>query len=158
MNQVLAQPTFQPGFRIVCRCPAMLWRLNCCASPLYCRPLPYQERLWGRTAAAGRRRPGGSGLIRGAEGPLTSRTTSRQPVVMIERTNVRGSGKPPEPRYGRIIGEGDAVAQLITTLGPRNADELGPILPHEHVFVDLRTWDKPGHAQADAADVIALIA
>ena len=50
------------------------------------------------------------------------------------------------------------MAQLITTLGPRNADELGPILPHEHVFVDLRTWDKPGHAQADAADVIALMA
>ncbi len=47
---------------------------------------------------------------------------------------------------------------LITTLGPKRADELGLILPHEHVFVDLRTWDQPGYAQAAAADVIALMA
>jgi phosphotriesterase-related protein len=47
---------------------------------------------------------------------------------------------------------------LITTLGPRHADELGMILPHEHVFVDLRTPDQPGYAQADAADVVALMA
>ena len=46
------------------------------------------------------------------------------------------------------------MPQLITTLGPKHADELGMILPHEHVFVDIRTWDQPGYAQADAADVI----
>ena len=50
------------------------------------------------------------------------------------------------------------MTQLITTLGPKNADELGLILPHEHVFVDLRTWDQPGYAQAEAADVLALMA
>jgi phosphotriesterase-related protein len=50
------------------------------------------------------------------------------------------------------------MAQLITTLGPKNADELEMILPHEHVFVDLRTWDQPGYAQAEAGDVIALMA
>ena len=50
------------------------------------------------------------------------------------------------------------MAQLITTLGPKRADELGLILPHEHVFVDLRTWDQPGYAQAETADVIALMA
>ena len=50
------------------------------------------------------------------------------------------------------------MARLITTLGPKNAVELGVILPHEHVFVDLRTWDQPGYAQAETADVIALIA
>src|SRR5688572_20390704 len=50
------------------------------------------------------------------------------------------------------------MANLITTLGPKSADELGLILPHEHVFVDLRTWDQPGYAQAETADVIALIA
>jgi phosphotriesterase-related protein len=50
------------------------------------------------------------------------------------------------------------MAQLITTLGPKGADELGLILPHEHVFVDLRTWDQPGYAQAETADVIALMA
>jgi len=50
------------------------------------------------------------------------------------------------------------MAQLITTLGPKNTDELGMILPHEHVFVDLRTWDQPGYAQAEVSDVIELMA
>ena len=49
------------------------------------------------------------------------------------------------------------MTKLITTLGPKSADELGMILPHEHIFVDLRTWDQPGYAQADAADVIKLM-
>ncbi len=31
------------------------------------------------------------------------------------------------------------------------------LLPHEHVFVDLRTWDQPGYAEADPAAVIALM-
>jgi phosphotriesterase-related protein len=47
---------------------------------------------------------------------------------------------------------------LITTLGPLPAEALGLILPHEHVFVDLRTWDQPGYGQAEAADVVALMA
>jgi phosphotriesterase-related protein len=50
------------------------------------------------------------------------------------------------------------MSYLITTLGPKRADELSMILPHEHVFVDLRTWDQPGYAQAETADVIALMA
>ena len=50
------------------------------------------------------------------------------------------------------------MAHLVTTLGPKRADELGPILPHEHVFVDLRTWDQPGYGEAEAADVVALMA
>jgi phosphotriesterase-related protein len=48
--------------------------------------------------------------------------------------------------------------RLITTLGPLSAGQLGAILPHEHVFVDLRTWDQPGYAQADPAAVVALMA
>jgi phosphotriesterase-related protein len=32
------------------------------------------------------------------------------------------------------------------------------ILAHEHVFVDLRTWDQEGYAQANAEDVISLMA
>jgi len=47
--------------------------------------------------------------------------------------------------------------RLITALGPRRRSELGLILPHEHIFVDLRTWDKPGYAQADPQDVLALM-
>jgi phosphotriesterase-related protein len=50
------------------------------------------------------------------------------------------------------------MPNLITTLGSKRADELGVILPHEHVFVDLRTWDRPGYGQANAADVVALMA
>src|SRR5262249_62275807 len=50
------------------------------------------------------------------------------------------------------------MTTLFTTLGPKQAGELGMNLPHEHVFVDLRTPDQPGYAQADAADVVALMA
>ena len=49
------------------------------------------------------------------------------------------------------------MASIMTTLGPRRADELGMLLPHEHVFVDLRTWDQPGYAEADPAAVTALM-
>ena len=66
-----------------------------------------------------------------------------------------GATATPSPTYSI---EEQTMPQLITTLGPRNADELGMILPHEHVFVDLRTWDQPGYAQADAADVVRLMA
>ena len=47
---------------------------------------------------------------------------------------------------------------LVTTLGGRGADELGMVLPHEHVFVDLRTWDQPGYAEADPGAVVELMA
>lgn len=50
------------------------------------------------------------------------------------------------------------MKRLITTLGPFTKDQLGMILPHEHVFVDLRTPDEPGYAQADPADVVRLMA
>lgn len=51
-----------------------------------------------------------------------------------------------------------SVKRLITTLGPISSDYLGMILPHEHIFVDLRTWNQPSYAQAEASDVIALMA
>ena len=47
---------------------------------------------------------------------------------------------------------------LFTTLGPLTADQLGMILPHEHVYVDLRTPDTPGYASGSAADVVRLMA
>src|SRR4026207_1668212 len=50
------------------------------------------------------------------------------------------------------------MARIITTLGPMAGDQLGAVLPHEHVFVDLRTWDQPGYAEADPAAVVALMA
>ncbi len=47
---------------------------------------------------------------------------------------------------------------LHTTMGPRLHSELGLILPHEHVFVDLRTPDHVGHGEAVEAEVVALMA
>lgn len=47
---------------------------------------------------------------------------------------------------------------LFTTLGLLSRDRLGLILPHEHIFVDLRTPDQPGYAEADAAEVVAVMA
>lgn len=49
------------------------------------------------------------------------------------------------------------MPELITTLGPMRQDALGAILPHEHVFVDLRTWDQPGYGEADPDDVARLM-
>lgn len=50
------------------------------------------------------------------------------------------------------------MTTLHTTLGPLKREQLGLILPHEHVFVDLRTPDQLGYGQADAQDVVALMA
>jgi phosphotriesterase-related protein len=47
---------------------------------------------------------------------------------------------------------------ITTTLGLKSPFELGMILPHEHVFVDLRTWDTPGYAQAEVEEVVRLMA
>jgi phosphotriesterase-related protein len=49
------------------------------------------------------------------------------------------------------------MSNLITTLGPKSSAELGMILPHEHVFVDLRTWNTPGYAQAETEQVVRLM-
>ena len=50
------------------------------------------------------------------------------------------------------------MSQLITTLGPKAEHELALILPHEHIFVDLRSLDTPGHGQAAEAEVVGLMA
>jgi len=50
------------------------------------------------------------------------------------------------------------MTNIYTTLGPKSSAELGLILPHEHIFVDLRTWDTPGYAQAETQEVIELMA
>jgi phosphotriesterase-related protein len=50
------------------------------------------------------------------------------------------------------------MKRLMTTLGPFERHQLGMILPHEHVFVDLRTPDTPGYGEADPDDVVRLMA
>lgn len=49
------------------------------------------------------------------------------------------------------------MAILQTTLGPKQINELSLILPHEHIFVDLRPVETPGHGQAAAEDVVRLM-
>jgi phosphotriesterase-related protein len=50
------------------------------------------------------------------------------------------------------------LRKLVTTLGPKGRGELGVILPHEHVFLDLRTWESPGHGAAETEEVIQSVA
>lgn len=50
------------------------------------------------------------------------------------------------------------MAQLITTLGPLAQQELGMILPHEHIFVDLGPLGQNAYLQADPTDVIRVMA
>ena len=50
------------------------------------------------------------------------------------------------------------MTHLITTHGPLPSSQLGMILPHEHIFVDLRPIDTPDFGQAQAADVVRLMA
>ena len=47
---------------------------------------------------------------------------------------------------------------LITTHGSLELAQLGLILPHEHIFVDLRPIDTPGFAEAGTADVVRCMA
>ena len=47
---------------------------------------------------------------------------------------------------------------LHTTLGAYPPGQLSMILPHEHIFVDLRTPDVPGQGQAAVEDVVRLMA
>jgi phosphotriesterase-related protein len=49
------------------------------------------------------------------------------------------------------------LRNLVTTLGRINEDAAGVILPHEHVFVDLRTPDHPEHGRAETADVVRIM-
>lgn len=49
------------------------------------------------------------------------------------------------------------MTTLLTTLGAKRADELGMILPHEHIFVDLGPIEAASYRQAVAADVIPVM-
>lgn len=47
---------------------------------------------------------------------------------------------------------------LFTTLGPRCADEVGMILPHEHLFVDLGPIEAASYKNANVAEAVAVMA
>jgi phosphotriesterase-related protein len=50
-----------------------------------------------------------------------------------------------------------SLADLITTLGTIDEDRAGTILPHEHVFVDLRTPEHPEHGRAPTGEVVEVM-
>lgn len=49
------------------------------------------------------------------------------------------------------------MSHLHTTLGPKTADELGFILPHEHIFVDLGPREEENWRNATPEDVIPVM-
>jgi phosphotriesterase-related protein len=77
-------------------------------------------------------------------------------------------GDEPEPNGGRInMGAYGGTAEASksastwwfeTTQGPVAAERLGVILPHEHIFTDLRGPGTRGYGQADTADVVRVMA
>jgi phosphotriesterase-related protein len=78
-------------------------------------------------------------------------------------------GDEPDPNGGRInMGAYGGTAEASkspgyswwfeTTQGPVLAKGLGIVLPHEHIFTDLRGPTTPGYGQADAEDVVRVMA
>jgi phosphotriesterase-related protein len=53
--------------------------------------------------------------------------------------------------------KGYAMKTLVTTLGNLCSEDVGWILPHEHVFTDLRNEKASGFAVADVAEVLRLM-
>jgi len=50
-----------------------------------------------------------------------------------------------------------AAPLLYTTLGPKRADELGMILPHEHLFVDLGPIEAASYKTAHVVEAVAVM-
>lgn len=53
---------------------------------------------------------------------------------------------------------GYTMSKLVTTLGDKRADEVGMILPHEHIFVDLGPIGEAAYRNANVDEVIAVMA
>jgi len=76
-------------------------------------------------------------------------------------------GEEPEPNGGRVnmgayggtveASKSDYTWWFATTEGPIIAERLGIILPHEHIFTDLRGPTTRGYGEADAADVVRVM-
>jgi phosphotriesterase-related protein len=49
------------------------------------------------------------------------------------------------------------MAKLITTLGEKSLEDLGLILPHEHIFVDLGEIEAESYKNADTTEVIQIM-
>lgn len=51
----------------------------------------------------------------------------------------------------------DPIPFIRTVRGDIPTDSLGLILPHEHLFVDLRGWQTPGYGEGDPREVAAVV-
>lgn len=86
-------------------------------------------------------------------------------------TTLPGAWRRPLPRALALAWSGGAVFLLTscavpdaarsgwirTATGPVRADRIGVILPHEHIFTDLRGPETPGYGQADPDDVVRVM-
>ena len=50
-----------------------------------------------------------------------------------------------------------AAGTIQTTAGPLKTQSAGIILPHEHIFTDLRGPEAPGYGQADTVEIVRLM-
>src|SRR6188472_2052259 len=55
------------------------------------------------------------------------------------------------------MAESPTVPLLHTTLGPKRSDELGMILPHEHLFVDLGPIEAASYLNAHVVEAVAVM-
>ena len=56
-----------------------------------------------------------------------------------------------------IRSEGMTLTKLITTLGDFEAAQVGMILPHEHIFVDLGPIEAESYKHADSDEVVRVM-
>jgi len=74
-----------------------------------------------------------------------------EPLPNGSRANMGVYGGTPEASTS------DTRWQFVTTQGPLLAEGLGAILPHEHIFTDLRGPTVAGYGQANPGDVVRIM-
>jgi phosphotriesterase-related protein len=81
------------------------------------------------------------------------------PAVPFDREPQPNSIKVNVGVYGGTheASKSDTKWLLMTTQGPLPAEGLGVILPHEHIFTDLRGPTVAGYGQANASDVLGVM-
>jgi len=81
------------------------------------------------------------------------------PMTPFEQEPVPNGSRVNMGVYGGTAeaGKSDYTWQFVTTQGPLPAEGLGVILPHEHIFTDLRGPTASGYGQADPADVVRVM-
>lgn len=81
------------------------------------------------------------------------------PAAPFEAEPAPNGGRANVGAYGGTTqaSKSDTTWWFVTTQGPVQAERLGIVLPHEHIFTDLRGPTSPGYGQADAVDVVRVM-